>query len=328
MANLPAMLQALRSQHATASAAASASAPVTTTPTRNQEVDARALSERLEAIEECVDSMNRWLIGRPRDDASGREEDGRGGQGGARRGDNSYLSRSPAEVEILVRNEPEFLKYLLENLGSWSLSTLTDFIKARRDYSKALVHLGPEAAPQIFDSGDEESDLLMRRMAAITERDRMMKGIASPANKPKAGTAPTPRTQTAGAPETPVSRSVGDSGCFNCGGPHMAKDCPHPFDPEYRAARRAWENSNFKGRGRGTPARQAQGQMPQQMGQWAPPNSPGWAYPGPYQGQYPGPGMFPAPVAWAPQYAAPAYVGQPNASAMSAGPVQAGPQTQ
>ena len=142
----------------------------------------------------------------------------------AREGAN-HLSRSPAEVEIITKGEPEFFKYVLERIDTWPRTTLAGVIKARRDYAVASAVYGAVKAKRIFDEVDTEAIALMSRMAVINEQERVLRE----AEAPEAGT-----RKPANASDT-ASQAME---CFNCRGIHFARDCPRPYYKANRAARK------------------------------------------------------------------------------------------
>lgn len=309
MQSLPAMLQSTQQRQAHDQAPQAG-------PSNQLGAEAQALAQRLDAMEECIDSMGRWISRRmpPEEDGEREEDDdGRHPKTCANDKTGTHLSRSAAEIEAITRREPEFCKYILENISDWPQATLVDILKARRDYAIACTAYGPTKARRIFEDEDVESSALMRRMAAINEQERVMKEATAATARPASSTHP-----SGGMAETTPHRAVTDSGCFNCGGPHRAKDCPSPYNHEYRMARRAWEYGQ-----RGKAAGGWLGQASPLTPQAAPAPVPQWPQPAwPYMG------ASAPPMTWTQQYAPAPFVGQPNVAATPADHVQAGPQNQ
>ena len=156
-----------------------------------------------------------------------------------------YIQQSQGDIEHITAKEAEFLKWVIEQYEAQGDNTESEWLlgvlKARRDYVWAVNKYGVGRARTIFEDKSETA-YIARRMAQAIQLEGMDKSRSS--TVAEAGGYSNGQGQMA----TPQQGSA--LTCFNCGGAHMARECPIPFDPIYRQAN-GRRGGRFPSRGRG-----------------------------------------------------------------------------
>lgn len=280
-----------------------------------------AMAGRIASIEVAVERLYHVIQEGDRMTVDSREDESRRT---SRRRAESHLTRTPSEIDNITKKESDFLKFVIENVEEWSVASLVGVLRARRDYAIAAAVYGTAKARRIFDEEDEDASLLMKRMAAINAEEQVLKEAAALARQ---GAAMTSATATAAMAAAPTGTTA--YGGYNCGRNHLVRDCPNPFDIEYRT-RHGTMPGVGRGRGRGQAMAPGQDAGQWNMGRQVPVMQvpgPSWI-PGQWNMGYAGaPGY--APVQWMGNNNVPASDGRPtNAAPMSGAPAMASPQQQ